>query len=925
MTSCHNHQKWIDQQDPNRHETLSCPEILSDLIKVVGDRLGEGSFGRVYRAQLLQDINPQLTSSDIVALKTFFKIGEEVQPLLRKEVKVMMRLAHQNIVQFHAVVVDENHLLRGILMEYCIGSLLNAIMDKDSPARGALSPWDFSRKIEIMGDCADALLHMTRFGILHRDIKPENILVSVNGVIKLADFGEVKVLSDFAVNFTESELKTEQRIQRSLLYMAPELFEQAIHEDGGVMKLKTSATLPYSTASDVYALGITCNELFSEQLFRHHEIFKTADSCAVVIKKMLEEKTRPQIFAVDLESDVSAWEILSQSIGQMWTVNVVERPSLRSLLCTIKTVMESRLLCSHYGADSVQRWMLALQAGVDQNKLTQALSNLVASVDETMMDSTLDTAPENEFVQQQAWRLLSNTVTESSIPFDSDRKLISVLTKSLHTEVSKGEGANEESMASMLRILAHLSKVEHGRKYIVTCAQQDVFFCHAIWQALSMAKTIAIKRYALITLTLLCSESSSIPNFLSSATLHRNLLTNILNCEENELMELTSTVIAKLLYSIENEESRVEWFRTSNLMPILILTLKRVTELEATEVTTTIVVNVLSTLVLAAKSGYQWDEATANDVAQLWRLITWADNADIPSFALVLFTNVHVDLLLRETALGSTFAFLHDAIKSNWVQVQRQAVNVISYILASSQHYDVKVITNASIPLLMHAATATCEDVKVTAFDSLKIVSTILRGEQTSRPDDILVFLKDAAQHGHGSVRLRAVGVLGHLARDVHATEDNVESMLLLLEDTARNCGDDGIRIKAIETMMNLVPGPVNRVLLTSRALRFFPLLVKVLIDNDITWPARARTIELLELLAAHQECRAVMTSKDLELLPTLMGVAGSDSSFTGLRAKKLAGTLSARVSTYKQYNWYAVVVAIFAALISSATLYWVR
>jgi serine/threonine protein kinase len=82
------------------------------------------------------------------------------------------------------------------------------------PLRGPL-PAEEALKLALQ--VADALDAAHRRGVLHRDLKPANILVSVDGQIKLVDFGVAKLLAD-----PEATRTIEGTVIGTSAYMSPE-------------------------------------------------------------------------------------------------------------------------------------------------------------------------------------------------------------------------------------------------------------------------------------------------------------------------------------------------------------------------------------------------------------------------------------------------------------------------------------------------------------------------------------------------------------------------------------------------------------------------------------------------------------------------------------------------------------------------------
>ncbi|EKX33704.1 hypothetical protein GUITHDRAFT_60861, partial [Guillardia theta CCMP2712] len=79
---------------------------------------------------------------------------------------------------------------------------------------------------------ARAIRHVHGMGVIHRDVKPANVLVKKNGVVKLSDFGEARLLS------SDQQAMT---LVGTNGFIAPEICKG----------------LPYGSACDVYSFGCT--------------------------------------------------------------------------------------------------------------------------------------------------------------------------------------------------------------------------------------------------------------------------------------------------------------------------------------------------------------------------------------------------------------------------------------------------------------------------------------------------------------------------------------------------------------------------------------------------------------------------------------------------------------------------------------------
>lgn len=197
---------------------------------VLGDKLGEGGMGVVYRAR-------DTVLDRVVAIKLLpqtLTADETARRLFQREAKAAAGLTHPNIV-----VVYDFGLMRGrpfLSMEYVEGaSIAQLIADADG-----LLP--YATTMEIAQGLLRALAFAHERGVVHRDVKPANVLRGRDGLIKLTDFGIAK-LADTGRDKTTMVAGTPA-------YMAPEQF--------------VGKGIDHRT--DLFAVGVTLYELLTGQL-----------------------------------------------------------------------------------------------------------------------------------------------------------------------------------------------------------------------------------------------------------------------------------------------------------------------------------------------------------------------------------------------------------------------------------------------------------------------------------------------------------------------------------------------------------------------------------------------------------------------------------------------------------------------------------
>ena len=206
-------------------------EVLGDRYQLQS-RIGSGGMATIHRARDLQ-------MDRVVAVKVLrevFNTDPKFVARFQREARTASALKHPNIVQvFDYGQNDGNYY---IVMELIEGTDLRSYLCSHTVL-------DVDRAIIIAHDIALGLGAAHRRGIVHRDVKPQNVLISINGSIKLTDFGIVSLNKDA----NAERLTTSGMTLGTVQYFAP---EQAQGES-------------VTPAADVYALGIVMYEMLTGQ------------------------------------------------------------------------------------------------------------------------------------------------------------------------------------------------------------------------------------------------------------------------------------------------------------------------------------------------------------------------------------------------------------------------------------------------------------------------------------------------------------------------------------------------------------------------------------------------------------------------------------------------------------------------------------
>jgi len=199
---------------PKPQSALKClepePNIKDfDVIK----ELGCGSFGRVFLAKHKKT----KVQYAIKAIDKKNKTNIEEKPYFRRELEVMYKIHHPNVVKLFGHFEDNHYCY--FIMEYISkGNVYNLItLDK----KKQLAPKIVA---QIIKDVISAtyFLHNMNPPIIHRDIKPENVLLNDGIVAKLTDFGWSNYIEE------EKERKT---VCGTPIYLAPEIIKEKGHDE----------------------------------------------------------------------------------------------------------------------------------------------------------------------------------------------------------------------------------------------------------------------------------------------------------------------------------------------------------------------------------------------------------------------------------------------------------------------------------------------------------------------------------------------------------------------------------------------------------------------------------------------------------------------------------------------------------------------
>ena len=191
------------------------------------DNLGRGAYGKVKLA--VDEANCPVAIK--IVRKSLLKKQEDGEDAIAREIAVMKKLKHRNVVPLYEVIDDPASEKLYMVMKYVDQGPITKLRPDST-----CDPIQAERLREVTVELVSGLSYLHKRGVAHRDIKPDNILMDAAGTPYFVDFGVSAIIGKDNPNVST--------VEGTATFMPPELFDD--------QSLKVDAF-----AADVWSLGVT--------------------------------------------------------------------------------------------------------------------------------------------------------------------------------------------------------------------------------------------------------------------------------------------------------------------------------------------------------------------------------------------------------------------------------------------------------------------------------------------------------------------------------------------------------------------------------------------------------------------------------------------------------------------------------------------
>ena len=394
----------------------------------LGERLGAGGMGEVYRAEDVRLGRP-------VALKFLpaaLKADPDSRARLLNEARAASLLRSPNI----AVTYDigEHGGADFIVMEYVEGELLS-----ERVAKGPLPPREV---VEVGLQVAAALEEAHARGIIHRDIKSANLIRTDRGLVKVLDFGLAKFFRPEGQDplITQPQLSVAGMLIGTLSYMAP---EQALGR-------------PVDHRADLFSLGVVLYELGTGR-----PPFSGGSPTEILDRILHHQPTPPSSLHAALPAGFD--RIIARALEKSPTFRYQTARDLEADLRALASELDAALRVS--GSRAGAAIAMHLASAIDRSVAVMTFANITREPADDWIGTGIA-----ETVSSDLKNIQGLTVIGRARVYDALRNLSSnaSLDESLAIDIGRRLGATWvvvggfQKMGDLVRITAHFLDVATG-------------------------------------------------------------------------------------------------------------------------------------------------------------------------------------------------------------------------------------------------------------------------------------------------------------------------------------------------------------------------------------------------------------------------------------------------------------------------------
>lgn len=325
-------------------------ENPEDYWEIIGE-LGDGAFGKVYKAR--HRVTNILAAAKICELK-----GEDDLEDFTVEIDILVECKHSNIVDLKEAFFFEGKLW--MLIEFCEAGAVDGIMiDLEKPLTEPQIRY-------LCHEICEGLRFLHAKKVIHRDLKAGNVLLTLDGDVKIADFG-VSAKNKHTLQKRDSFIGTPY-------WMAPE-----------VVLCETYRDNPYDYKADIWSLGITLIE-FAQMEPPNNEM----NPMRVLLKIQKSDppslaqpskwsKEFKEFLALCLTKDPNQRPTSEELLKHPFVANCIDRKPLKDLISEYKAEVVEEV--TEEQEDEISDYRQSLS--IENDTAGETISNLSEPIDES--------------------------------------------------------------------------------------------------------------------------------------------------------------------------------------------------------------------------------------------------------------------------------------------------------------------------------------------------------------------------------------------------------------------------------------------------------------------------------------------------------------------------------------------------------------